>query len=159
MALAVSEFNAKLLITQNKCIKQTNYTSHPSQSFTLHSFHLQSCRWRTELSSHRDCDVRRKCPSAQWLQDGEETELPQLNKQLETVSFHWADMKTVFVTVGTTSFDELITNITSSEAAQVSEAGSVWCRVNTVTVIVLPLINPKWIHTIILWCNFTHNMC
>lgn len=30
-------------------------------------------------------------------------------------------MKTVFVTVGTTSFDELIENITSAEAVQVSE--------------------------------------
>lgn len=32
-------------------------------------------------------------------------------------------MKTVFVTVGTTSFDELIERITSSETAQVRKHG------------------------------------
>lgn len=38
-------------------------------------------------------------------------------------SFIGADMKTVFVTVGTTSFDELIESITTSEAVQVREDG------------------------------------
>lgn len=45
--------------------------------------------------------------------------------------FRWADMKTVFVTVGTTSFDELIESITSSEATQVRKV--TWGVIEDVT--------------------------
>lgn len=46
-----------------------------------------------------------------------------LLQTLKTDSFSRAAMKTVFVTVGTTSFDELIESVTSPETVQVSKVG------------------------------------
>lgn len=50
---------------------------------------------------------------------GESVWAKRRKKNVGTTKFAWATMKTVFVTVGTTSFDDLIEEITSAEALKV----------------------------------------
>lgn len=90
------------------------YTQYPSQK------HLRSYRWRHDAlyviavtPTGSSCQVC-GCTTKMWMR----WKLKCVNLE-NPGNLRWADMKTVFVTVGTTSFDELIESITSSEATQV----------------------------------------